>query len=139
MSVDIGYSIRTGRLRWIVVPSANLQRHSGEGQLTVSDAQYQGFAAGTDAIQAFVNGVTGLTPSGDRYVSVDASHNVLSAHIADPASGDVAPQTGLPLVAHATANAGDLLWGGNLLPNAPLSKPVLLSGPKHRNKNQPLP
>jgi hypothetical protein len=132
MSADIVYSIATGRVRRIVTPSSHLTNHSGEEQLTVATAQYQAFA-GPDDIQAFVNTSTGLTPSGDRYVSVDASFNVLSAHIADPACGDVAPQTGLPLVAHATANTRDLLWGGNVLPNAPLAVA------RHQNRNQPLP
>jgi hypothetical protein len=132
MSADIVYSIATGRVRRIVTPSSNLATHSGEGQLTVSTAQYQLFTGPND-IQTFVNTSTGLTPSGDRYVSVDQSFNVLSAHIADPGCGDVAPQTGLPLVAHATANARDLLWGGNVLPNAAHLQA------KHRNKNQPLP
>jgi hypothetical protein len=133
MSADIVYSIATGRVRRIVTPSSNLPKHSGEAQLTVSTAQYQAFS-GPDAIQAFVNVSTGKTPSGDRYVSVDQSFNVLSAHIADPACGDVAPQAGrLPLVAHATANVGDLLWGGNLLPKSS----QIVARPK--NKNQPLP
>ncbi len=133
MSADIIYSIATGRLRRVVTPSSNLVKHSGEGQLAVSTAQYNSFA-GLDDIQAFVNALTGLTPSDDRYVSVDASYNVLSAHIADPACGDVAPQTGSSLfVVQAIANAGDLLWdGANVLRNKPLSASV-------RHRNQPLP
>lgn len=110
--------------------------HAGEAQLTVSTAQYNSFA-GLNDIQAFVNISTGKTPTGDRYVSVDASHNVLSAHIADPSCGDVAPQTGGSLVVHATANPRDLLWGGNLLPNIPAGPTITRAVARHRN--EPLP
>lgn len=130
MSADIVYSSATGRVRRIITPSSNLARHAGEAQLTVSTAQYNAFAD-FNAIQAFVNTSTGITPSGDRYVSVDSSFNVLSAHIADPTSGDTAPQIGASLIANAAAKVQDILWVGNLLPNTPLTS--------HRNRNQPLP
>ena len=46
------------------------------------------------------------------------------AVLADPASGDVAPQ-GATLVQHAAANVTDLLWNGALLPNSPIISPQL--------------
>ena len=119
MSAAIIYSAATGRVRRIIVPSGNVPTHSGELVVTVTDAQYQAFA-GNNQIQAFVNTLTGKSPSGDRYVSVDANNNVLGAFIADPLCGDVAPQVGATFTAHATANSGDLLWGGTLLPKQPL-------------------
>lgn len=140
MSVDIVYSTATGRVRRVIVPSANLPRHSGELVSTVPDAQYQGFTD-SDAIQGFINSVTGFAPSGDRYVSVDANHNVLGAYIADPAAGDIAPQAGATLVAHATANPGDLLWGGTLLPSTPVifRSAELGNLNQYGSRNQPLP
>lgn len=118
---DIVYSAASGRVRRIIVPSGGPALAGGEALLTVSQATYLGFAD-LNAVQAFVTSSTGKTPANDRYVAVDASNNVLSVHIADPACGDVAPRAGASLVAHATANPGDLLWNGKLIPNTPVTR-----------------
>lgn len=128
MSVDIIYSIATGRVRRIIAPSSGHPLHAGEAILKATDSQYLAFTS-PGAIQSFVNAATGKVPSGDRYVLVDNGSNVVNAVIADPLSGDTAP-AGLTLVAHATATRGDLWLGGRLLPNTPLAN----AGSRQRRK-----
>jgi hypothetical protein len=124
-----------------MVPSAGLPTHSGELTLTVADAQY----GSVSDVQLLVNAITGKTPSGDRYVSIDESGNVVASHIADPACGDTAPGSHTSLVLDDKAAPGDLLFGGSkLLPNTPVSpQRAPLTGRQIRRRllanQQPLP
>lgn len=137
MSVDVVYSAATGRIRRIVIPSGGAV-HAGETVLAVSDAQYNAIAD-LNTLQTLVNTTTSKTPSGDRYVSVDESKNVLGVYIADPACGDVAPLPSASLVVHATANRGDLLWGNQVLPNTPLGSHENKIVFRNTFRNTPLP
>lgn len=132
-TVGLVYSNATGRIRQIVIPDNDAELSSlvmGAGQSihVMSAAAYAGQSL--EQLQATLSSITGVTPTNDRYVEVDASGNVLVAHIADPMSGDGPLTPGATFFSHAVAQPGDLLIGGGktLLPQNP-PKPYLVSRP----------
>jgi hypothetical protein len=125
-TVGVIYSGTTGRIRSVVIPDFDSQlinRALGKGEAIqiVSSATYSSLSL--DGLQSFLEGITGLSPTSDRYVSIDASGNVIDIHIADPVGcADLSPYAGCSLTAHATANRTDILWNNKLLPNTPMSR-----------------
>jgi len=118
MAVGIVYSAATGRLRSIVMPDTDAQldtwqMHPGEAMLILSDAQ---FAPLSDipAVQTYITTQTGLTPSDDRAVTVDADGFVKRVDIVDEAAGDVAFQ-GTSLIHHHRAGPGWVVFDGQFL------------------------
>jgi len=118
MAVGIVYSAATGRLRSIVMPDTDAQLdtwllHAGEAMLILSDAQ---FAPLSDVatVQAYITTQTGLTPSGDRAVTVDADGFVKRVDIVDEAAGDTA-FPGTSLIHHHRAVPGWVVFGGQFL------------------------
>ena len=111
-TVGLVYSITTGRLRSIVIPDydSDLPAHTigrGEAMLVIPMAQYAGQSE--SGLQAII----GLTPTNDRYISVDQNTNVISSHIADPVGcDDVSPYVNCTLIAHPTAKQGDYYING---------------------------
>ncbi len=134
--VGLVYSTTTWRLRAVVVPDDDAQLSDarflglGEAMWSISAATYTG--KDTAALQLVLNVLTGHAPSGDRYANVDSGNNVVSVHIADPVGcGDPAPSVGATLIPHATAQPGDLLWGGKLIRPPTFSRAVASRGARH--------
>ena len=114
--ISVVYSQTTGRIRSVVVPSqaneqiiCNLLAGEALQQFNMSYAKQD-----LNALQATLNQITGLIPSKDRYVMVDANGNVLSACICDSACGDCDPKNydpqgkmvGCQMIQHDTASPG---------------------------------
>jgi|SRR5215469_12404833 len=122
-TIGLVYSTTSWRLRSIVIPDDDTQLAGhplgqGEAMKIVALADY---SAASD-VQGLLDGLTGHSPSGDRYISLDASGNVVDIHIADPVGcGDPSPYLDCSLVAHATAARSDLYWNGRLFPNTPMT------------------
>jgi len=125
-SVGVVYSGTTWRIRSIIVPDDDTQllgRSLGKGELMQNIALSTYLSVDLAGLQSLLNGLTGNSPVGDRYVSVDGSGNVVDIHIADPIGcGDASPHLGCILTAHSAAIILDILWNGKFLPNIPMSR-----------------
>jgi hypothetical protein len=133
--ISVVYSQATGRIRSIVVPSqaneqivCNLLPGEALQQFDISFAKQD-----LNFLQNALNQITGLLPSGDRYVMVDGGGNVISACICCPACGDCDPKNfdpkgtmpGCQMIQHDTASPG-WTWTqqGGFVPFNPDPNPV---------------
>lgn len=122
MTATVGvvvYSATTGRVRAHFAPDDDSQIQyyvivDGEASLRIPLAQYMNSTL--EQLQDAVSSATGLTPTNDRYICVDAGQNIVRADILDLSIGDDAVvKEQVPNGAiheHPTAVPGSLYIGG---------------------------